>query len=61
MLIPKGTSGNYRGIGLLDPILKVMEILMHNRLKILELSDCLYGFTASRSTGTAIMEVKLVQ
>ena len=61
VLIPRGTSGDYRGIGLLDPIWKVMEILMDNQLKTLALHDCLHGFPAGRGTGTAIMEVKLAQ
>ena len=60
VLIPKG-KGNYRGIGLLDPIWKAIEVVMDNRLKILELHDCLHGFLVGRGTGTAIMEVKLVQ
>ena len=34
---------------------------MDNRLKILELHDCLHGFLDSRGTVTAIMEVKLAQ
>ena len=60
VLIPKG-KGNYRGIGLLDQIWKGIEVVMDNRLKCLELHDCLHGFLAGRGTGTAIMEVKLVQ
>ena len=60
VLIPKGKD-DYRGIGLLDPIWKAIEVVMDNRLKCLELHDCLHGFLAGRGTGTAIMEVKLVQ
>ena len=34
---------------------------MDNRLKILELHDCLHGFLAGCGTGTTITEFKLVQ
>ena len=34
---------------------------MDNKLKALELHDCLHGFTAGRGTGPAIMEAKLSQ
>ena len=61
VLIPKDKNGIYHDIGLLDPIWKVMEMLIYNRLKKTELQDCLCGFIVDRSTGTAIMEVKLAQ
>ena len=54
VLLPKG-GGNYRGIGLLDPIWKVREKVM------VKLHDCLHGGLLCRGTGTAIMEVKLQQ
>ena len=60
VLLPKG-GGDFRGIGLLEPAWKVVEILMDSRLKTIELHDCLHGFLARRGTGTAIMEVKLTQ
>ena len=60
VLLPKGRS-DYRGIGLLDHIWKVLEVVMDNRLKILDYHDCLHGFLAGRGTGTATTEVKLAQ
>ena len=60
VLLPKG-GGDFRGIGLLEPFWKVIEIIMDGRLKSIELHDCLHGFLAGRGTGTAITEVKLTQ
>ena len=60
VLLPKG-GGDYQGIGLLDPMWKVIEVVMDNRLKCLEYHDCLHGFLAGRGTGMAAMEVKLTQ
>ena len=51
VLIPKG-GGDYRGIGLLDPIWKVLERIMDRRLDAIELHDCLHGCRARRGTGT---------
>ena len=60
MMVPKGGC-NYRDMGLLDPVWKVLEVFMDNRLKILDYHDCLHGFLAGRGTGTASTEVKLAQ
>ena len=60
VLIPKG-SGGYRGIGLLEPVWKLLEAIMDRRLNCLELHDCLHGYRAKRGTGTAILEAKLAQ
>ena len=61
VLLLKG-RGDYRGVGLLDPIWKVLEVVMDNRLKILHYHDCLlHGFLAGRGTGTTATEVKLAQ
>ena len=60
VLLPKG-GGDFRGIGLENPIWKIIEVAMDDRLKALELHDCLHGFTAGRGTGTATMEAKLSQ
>jgi hypothetical protein len=60
VLLPKG-GGDYRGIGLLDPIWKVVEKVMVARLSVIKLHDCLHGGLPKRGTGTAIMEVKLQQ
>ena len=58
---PPERGGDYRGIGLLEPIWKVVEVLMDKRFLAIEFHDCLHGFLAGRGTGTATMEVKLAQ
>ena len=60
VLLPKG-GGDFRGIGLLEPFWKVIEVLIDQRLSVIEFHDCLHGFLAGRGTGTAISEVKLTQ
>jgi len=60
VLIPKG-GGEYRGIGLLEPIWKVLERAMDIRLEKIILHDSLRGCLAGRGTGTGIIEAKLAQ
>ena len=60
ILLPKG-GGNYHGIGLLDPIWKVIEKVMVARLSVIKLHDCLHGGLPCRGTGMAIMEIKVQQ
>jgi hypothetical protein len=60
VLLPKG-GGDYRGIGLLDPIWKVVAKVMVAQFSVIKLHDCLHGGLPRRGTGTAIMEVKLQQ
>ncbi len=60
VLLPKG-GGNYHGIGLLDPIWKVVEKVMVYRFTALKLHDRLHGRLPRWGTGTAIMEAKLQQ
>ena len=60
VLLPNG-GGDYRGIGLLDPIWKVAEVVMDNRLKVLDYHDCLHGFLAGQGTGTETTEVNMAQ
>jgi len=60
ILIPKG-RGEFRGIGLLEPMWKVIENIMDGRLQAIELHDCLHGFMTGRGTGTATIEAKLNQ
>ena len=61
VLTPKGISGNFRGIGLLEVIWKVIERIIDARLKCVPLYDALHGFWPGRSCGPGIMEVKLAQ
>ena len=44
VLIPKGTSGDYRGIGLLEVIWKLLERVLDARLSEIGLYDYLHGF-----------------
>ena len=36
--------GNYRGIGLLEPFWKVVEVIMDKRLQVIDFHDSLHGF-----------------
>ncbi len=54
-------SRDYRRIGLLEPIWKVIEAIMDRRLNVVEFNDALHGFRNGRGTGTATTEVKLAQ
>jgi hypothetical protein len=58
VLIPKW-GGEYRGIGLMEPIWKVMEWAMDHILETIVLHDSLHGCLKHRGTGTAIIEAKL--
>ncbi len=60
VLIPKG-GGNYRGIGLLEPIWKVIEQIIDHRLDAFELHDSLHICCNKCGTGTTIIEAKLAQ
>jgi len=60
ILIPKG-GGDYRGIGLLKPIWKVIEGVIDKRLEAITLHDSLHGCRTGRGTGTAVIEAKLTQ
>ncbi len=60
ILLPKG-GGDYHGIGLLNPIWKVIEKVVVYWFTALKLHDCLHGGLPRRGTGTAIMEAKLQQ
>ena len=58
VLLPKG-RGDYRGIGILEPLWKCIEILIDRRLQAIEFHDSLHGFLSGRGTGMATTEVKL--
>ncbi len=59
-LIPKG-GGDYRGIGLLEPIWKCIERVIDHRLDSIKLHDSLHGRRNKHGTGTTIIEAKLAQ
>jgi hypothetical protein len=54
-------GGEYHGIGLLEPIWKVLEKVMDLRLEAIVLHDSLHGCLALQGTGTRIIEAKLAQ
>ncbi len=56
----KGLGGNH-GIGLLEPIWKVIERIIDHQLDAFDLHDSLHGCRNKHSTGTAIIEAKLAQ
>jgi hypothetical protein len=60
VLIPKG-GGDYRGIGLLEPIWKIIERVIDKRLEAIALHNSLHGCRNGRGTGTAVIEAKLSQ
>jgi hypothetical protein len=60
IVIPKG-GGDYHGIGLLEPIWKVIEWIIECRLDSIQLHDSLHGCRHQRRMGTTIIEAKLVQ
>jgi Reverse transcriptase (RNA-dependent DNA polymerase) len=59
VLIPK-TGGGVRGIGLLEPIWKIISSIIKNRIADkVTFDDALHGFRSERGTSTAIIEAKL--
>ncbi len=58
VLIPKG-GRDYHGIGLLEPIWKVIKQVMDKRLELIALHDSLHG--CRNGTGTAVIKAKLTQ
>ena len=60
MLLPKGGRDHW-GIGLVEPLWKCIEIIMDQRLQVIEFHGSLHGFLSGRGTGMATTEVKLAQ
>jgi hypothetical protein len=61
VLLPKG-GGDFRGIGLVEVIWKVVAIIINERFKsTISFHDTLHGFRAGRGCGTATIEAKLCQ
>ena len=61
VLAPKGTSTDFRGIGLLKVALKLLGRVLDSRLAEIELHDYLHGFLAKRECRTGMMETKLIK
>jgi len=60
VLILKG-GGDYCGIGLLEPIWKIIERVIDKRLEAIALHNSLHGCRNERGTGTVVIEAKLSQ
>jgi hypothetical protein len=60
VLILKG-GGDYHGIGLLEPIWKVIKQIIDHWLDSIQLHDSLHGCRHQLGMGTAIIKAKLVQ
>ena len=61
VLIPKRKK-EYRGIGLVEVMWKVVAAILHRRLTTaITYHDALHGFRAGRGTGTATLEANLLQ
>ena len=61
VLIPKGRK-EYRGIGLVEVMWKVVAAILHCRLTTaITYHDFLHGFRSGRGIGTATLEDKLLQ
>jgi Reverse transcriptase (RNA-dependent DNA polymerase) len=59
VIIPK-SDGGYRGIGLLEPLWKVISTIIKERCnENINFDDSLHGFRTERGTSTAIIEAKL--
>ncbi len=60
VLIPKPEPGQVRGIGLLEPLWKLISAIVNIRLMAgINFHDDLHGFLPERGTGTACLEAKL--
>ncbi len=60
VLLPKG-GGDYQGIGLLEPLWKVVERIMDRQLNALPLHEALHRCQNGLGPGTAILEAKLAK
>ena len=61
VLVPKGNSGDFQGIGLMQPMWKIIKGIVERKLQKLELHESLHSGLKSKATDTAIMEMKLAQ
>jgi hypothetical protein len=60
VLLPKD-GGDYRGIGPLEPLWKIVKHIMDRQLNALPLHEVLHRCRNGRGMGTAILEAKLAQ
>ena len=54
VLISMGSLGDYRGIGLLEVVWKLIERVVDARLSKIELHDALHGFRAKAAVGRGL-------
>ena len=60
--IKRGGGGDYRDIGIMEVVLNAVAVILnHHFTAFITYHDSLHGLRAGRSTGTAILEVKLIQ
>ncbi len=61
VLIPKSDVTQFRGIGLLEVLWKLISTIIHKRIVgNVIFHDGIHGFRSGRGTGTAILETKLL-
>ena len=54
--------GNYHGIGIVEVVRKAVEVILNRCFTaFITYHDSLHGFRVGRGTGTATIEVKLIQ
>ncbi len=56
VLLPK-RGGNYQGIGLINLIHNMVQLMVGSRLEIIDFHDCLHSFLTGRAMGTVILEL----
>ena len=62
VVIPRGGGTNFRGIGLVEVMWKVISIIINRRLSSsIQFHDVLHGFHVGRGTGTTTLEANLLQ
>ena len=52
VMIPNG-KGEFRGIGLVEVVWKILTLILHRRLATIKLHDVLHGFREGRGTGAS--------
>ena len=58
VLLPN-RGGDYRGIVILEPCWKIMEIMINTRMNVITSHDYIHGLLGGRGTRMATIEAKL--
>ena len=62
VMISKGVGTNFRGIGLVEVLWKVISGIINHRISSsIQFHDALHGFRMGRGTGNATLQAKLLQ